>query len=229
MARKYLRQCLTKWSTVSILVLATAQIRVRLPSLCSPTQQGRCPVLIHWSNSNQKPPFPYPGRRMGWIRHADWPIRRQGAHDISRPELPAVSIRVEAHNRTLNKTRRENFIFLTGLDFQTSQANSSGETTRFRPSARWWEWRKGEARGHWWREREEEEEDWEECSCILIRSCWELSANFVGLQVDMDKLADGLQKLGEDDLLQVVQMVHDNKAPDSYTVNDVERTSLLFP
>lgn len=39
----------------------------------------------------------------------------------------------------------------------------------------------------------------------------------------MDKLADGLQKLGEDDLLQVVQMVHDNKAPDSYTVNDVER------
>ena len=43
----------------------------------------------------------------------------------------------------------------------------------------------------------------------------------------MDKLADGLQKLGEDDLLQVVQMVHDNKAPDSYTVNDVERMS--FP
>lgn len=41
----------------------------------------------------------------------------------------------------------------------------------------------------------------------------------------MDKLADGLQKLGEDDLLQVVQMVHDNKTADSYTVNDVERTS----
>lgn len=41
----------------------------------------------------------------------------------------------------------------------------------------------------------------------------------------MDKLADGLQKLGEDDLLQVVQMVHDNKAPDSYTRNDVERAS----
>lgn len=44
----------------------------------------------------------------------------------------------------------------------------------------------------------------------------------------MDKLADGLQKLGEDDLLQVVQMVHDNKAPDSYTKNDVERMSYLF-
>lgn len=42
----------------------------------------------------------------------------------------------------------------------------------------------------------------------------------------MDKLADGLQRLGEDDLLQVVQMVHDNKAPDSYTKNDVERKSL---
>ena len=44
----------------------------------------------------------------------------------------------------------------------------------------------------------------------------------------MDKLADGLQKLGEDDLLQVVQMVHDNKAADSYTKNDVEREKPLF-
>ena len=43
----------------------------------------------------------------------------------------------------------------------------------------------------------------------------------------MDKLADGLQKLGEDDLLQVVQMVHDNKSPDSYTKNDIERKSWL--
>jgi len=39
----------------------------------------------------------------------------------------------------------------------------------------------------------------------------------------MDKLADGLQKLQEDDLLQVVQMVHDNKAPDTYIKNDVEQ------
>ena len=45
----------------------------------------------------------------------------------------------------------------------------------------------------------------------------------------MDKLADGLQRLGEDDLLQVVQMVHDNKAPDSYTKNDVERKSEPIP
>jgi transcription initiation factor IIF auxiliary subunit len=42
-------------------------------------------------------------------------------------------------------------------------------------------------------------------------------------KIDMDKLADGLQKLQEDDLLQVVQMVHDNKAPDTYIKNDVER------
>ena len=42
-------------------------------------------------------------------------------------------------------------------------------------------------------------------------------------KVDMDRLAEGLQKLNEDDLLQVVQMVHDNKAADSYTKNDVER------
>ena len=40
--------------------------------------------------------------------------------------------------------------------------------------------------------------------------------------VDMEKLADGLQRLGEDDLLQVVQMVHDNKTNDTYTKNDVE-------
>ncbi|KAF2126841.1 SAS complex, SAS5 subunit/transcription initiation factor IID, subunit 14 [Dothidotthia symphoricarpi CBS 119687] len=40
--------------------------------------------------------------------------------------------------------------------------------------------------------------------------------------VDMEKLADGLQKLSEDDLLQVVTMVHDNKTSETYTKNDVE-------
>jgi len=44
-----------------------------------------------------------------------------------------------------------------------------------------------------------------------------------GKGIDMDKLAEGLQKLGEDDLLQVVQMVHDNKSEDSWMRNDVER------
>ncbi|CAA22554.1 TFIID, TFIIF, Ino80, SWI/SNF, and NuA4 complex YEATS family subunit Tfg3 [Schizosaccharomyces pombe] len=40
--------------------------------------------------------------------------------------------------------------------------------------------------------------------------------------VDMDKLAEGLQKLQEDDLLQVVQMVNENKTPDMYVRNDIE-------
>ncbi|KAF2015028.1 SAS complex, SAS5 subunit/transcription initiation factor IID, subunit 14 [Aaosphaeria arxii CBS 175.79] len=40
--------------------------------------------------------------------------------------------------------------------------------------------------------------------------------------VDMEKLADGLQKLSEDDLLQIVTMIHDNKSNETYTKNDVE-------
>ena len=47
--------------------------------------------------------------------------------------------------------------------------------------------------------------------------------------IDMDKLAEGLQKLGEDDLLQVVQMVHDNKSEDSWMRNDAERKLHTFP
>ena len=39
----------------------------------------------------------------------------------------------------------------------------------------------------------------------------------------MDKLAEGLVKLSEDELLQVVQIIHDNKTDDTYTKNDVER------
>lgn len=39
----------------------------------------------------------------------------------------------------------------------------------------------------------------------------------------MEKLAEGLQKLVEDDLLQVVQMIHDNKTETTYVKNDVER------
>lgn len=49
--------------------------------------------------------------------------------------------------------------------------------------------------------------------------------------IDMEKLADGLVKLGEDDLLAVVQMIHDNKSEDTYTKNDIERrcrTKLLL-
>jgi len=45
----------------------------------------------------------------------------------------------------------------------------------------------------------------------------------------MDKLAEGLQRLNEDDLLMIVQMVHDNKSSDSYTKNDVEREYSPIP
>ena len=44
-------------------------------------------------------------------------------------------------------------------------------------------------------------------------------------QVDMDKLAEGLQKLSEDNLLSVVQMIHDNKSDETYIKNDVDRES----
>jgi transcription initiation factor IIF auxiliary subunit len=38
----------------------------------------------------------------------------------------------------------------------------------------------------------------------------------------MEKLAEALPQLADDDLLQVVQMVHDNKTDETYTKNDVE-------
>ena len=44
--------------------------------------------------------------------------------------------------------------------------------------------------------------------------------------IDMEKLADSLVKLNEDDLLYVVQMIHDNKSDDTYTKNDIERKSV---
>jgi transcription initiation factor IIF auxiliary subunit len=44
-----------------------------------------------------------------------------------------------------------------------------------------------------------------------------------GGAVDMEKLAEGLVKLQEDDLLHVVQMIHDNKSEDTYTKNDIEQ------
>ena len=43
----------------------------------------------------------------------------------------------------------------------------------------------------------------------------------------MEKLAENLQKMGEDDLLVVVQMIHDNKSSESWTKNDVERKFFL--
>ena len=43
--------------------------------------------------------------------------------------------------------------------------------------------------------------------------------------VDMEKLADSLVRLNEDDLLYVVQMIHDNKSEETYTKNDIDRKS----
>lgn len=40
--------------------------------------------------------------------------------------------------------------------------------------------------------------------------------------VDIDRLADGLQQLQEDDLLQIVQLVNDQKTEDMYVRNDLE-------
>jgi len=38
--------------------------------------------------------------------------------------------------------------------------------------------------------------------------------------IDMEKLGENLIKLQEDDLLTVVQMIHDNKTDETYTMND---------
>jgi transcription initiation factor TFIID/TFIIF subunit len=49
--------------------------------------------------------------------------------------------------------------------------------------------------------------------------------DWTGRPADMDRLAQGLQKLGEDDLLQIVKMVNENKTADMYVKNDLEGTA----
>jgi transcription initiation factor IIF auxiliary subunit len=39
---------------------------------------------------------------------------------------------------------------------------------------------------------------------------------------DVEKMADGLIKLGEDDLLQVIQLIHDHKDDSTYVQNNVD-------
>jgi len=39
---------------------------------------------------------------------------------------------------------------------------------------------------------------------------------------DIEKMADALVKLGEDDLLQVIQMIHDNKDDNTYIQNNID-------
>lgn len=42
---------------------------------------------------------------------------------------------------------------------------------------------------------------------------------------DVEKMADGLVKLEEDDLLQVIQLIHDHKSDDTYIQNNVDGES----
>lgn len=49
-----------------------------------------------------------------------------------------------------------------------------------------------------------------------------LKAAAIKGDIDLEKLADGLTKLSEDDLLGVVQMVNDNRTPDMSIKNDVD-------
>ncbi|KAI1504257.1 yeats family-domain-containing protein [Biscogniauxia marginata] len=40
---------------------------------------------------------------------------------------------------------------------------------------------------------------------------------------DYEKMADGMGKLGEDDLLHIIQMIHDNKSEDTFIKNDLDK------
>lgn len=45
--------------------------------------------------------------------------------------------------------------------------------------------------------------------------------------VDIEKMADGITKLGEDDLLQVIQLIHDGKDDSTYIQNNMDGMSRL--
>ena len=45
---------------------------------------------------------------------------------------------------------------------------------------------------------------------------------------DFEKIAEALEKLEEDDLLKIIQMINDYKSPDTYIKSDVEGESLRF-
>jgi len=44
----------------------------------------------------------------------------------------------------------------------------------------------------------------------------------MGRDADMERLAQALHKLGEDDLLQIVRIVNEHKTPEMYVKNDLE-------
>lgn len=62
-----------------------------------------------------------------------------------------------------------------------------------------------------------------------VRTCVKDEADMVfWIQIDMEKLAENMQKMTEDDLLLVVQMIHDNKTADTWTKNDVDRKCPIY-
>ena len=62
-----------------------------------------------------------------------------------------------------------------------------------------------------------------------VRICVKVEADMVfWIQIDMEKLAENMQKMTEDDLLLVVQMIHDNKTADTWTKNDVDRKCSIY-
>lgn len=46
---------------------------------------------------------------------------------------------------------------------------------------------------------------------------------------DYEKIAEALEKLEEEDLLRVIQLINENKGPDTYIRSDVEGKSLSIP
>lgn len=45
---------------------------------------------------------------------------------------------------------------------------------------------------------------------------------------DVEKMADALTRLEEDDLLQVIQMIHDHKSDDTYIQNNIDGTCQIL-
>jgi len=39
---------------------------------------------------------------------------------------------------------------------------------------------------------------------------------------DVEKMAEAIQKLGEDDLMHIIQLIHDHKSEDTYIINNVD-------
>ena len=45
---------------------------------------------------------------------------------------------------------------------------------------------------------------------------------------DVEKMAEAIQKLGEDDLMHIIQLIHDHKSDDTYIINNVDGKSVPY-